>query len=70
MTPFRYDVESLLLSDEDCAAFAHLVHFLCHLQQQHTVSVFLASITQPLTETGQDLVQRRAREMWRTEVRA
>lgn len=69
MRRYIHDVESVDLTNEEHAAFAHLVRYLCHLEEQRRVSSFLAENRQPQVHSVQDFAQRQARKMWRTEIR-
>lgn len=68
MQKFTYDVESITLSDDDMAKFAHTVQGLCHLHTQHQVCLILEQIKQPIPEFGCDTAQRWARRMWKTAI--
>lgn len=69
MRPFTYDVESVELTSEEAAGYAHLVGLLCHKDAQHTLTEVLARVNRPQTLSVQEYIQRQARRMWRTEVR-
>jgi len=70
MDRFTYDVESTVLSTDVLNAYAETVRFLAHAQLQHELSEKLARNKSKLGSCDQDRFQRRARQMWRTEVRA
>lgn len=68
MKKFTYDVESMQLTDDEAAKFAHLAQELCHLHFQHKVSLILEQIQRPIPEFGCDTAQRWARKMWKTAI--
>lgn len=68
MKKFTHDIESVSLSDEEMASFAHIVQDLCHLHIQHQVCMILEQVKQPIPESGCDMAQRWARRMWKTAI--
>lgn len=69
MDGFANDAESAELTNEECAAFAHLVRYACHPDGQNHLSAWLARIQCPQPGPVCDFAQRQARRMWRTELR-
>lgn len=68
MERFTYDVESMVLTNDELRGFANVVQNLVHLSTQHYVSLMLGSNRAPQLDSACDNVQRRARQMWRTAV--
>lgn len=68
MKPFTYDVESVLLSDEEMATFANTVRDLCYEDLQHELSERLGRVTVPYREASIDAFHRECRAVWRTVV--
>lgn len=69
MRRFTFDVESIELQEGEMAEYATLVSYLCHNEEQHRISNFLAGISAQQGKSAQDYAQRQALRMWRTGVR-
>jgi hypothetical protein len=68
MERFTYDVESMVLTNDELRGFANIVQNLVHLNTQHYVALMLGANKSPQPEQACDNVQRRARQMWRTAI--
>lgn len=73
MRAFTHDVESVELTTDECTAFALLVKLSCRSSrygdEQHNLSMWLASVDRKQPFSVQEYAQRQARHMWRTELR-
>lgn len=69
MQGFTYDVESVMLTDQECADYAALVKELCYPDLQHRVSAWFASVTAQPLDSVCDHVIRQVERAWRLESR-
>lgn len=69
MRPFKFDVETTELTDDECVEFATLVQSACHMDHQHKIAIYLAMCVRPQLSSVQDVVASQVVRMWRTELR-
>lgn len=65
MEAFVHNVEECILSADEMRDYAHIVHSLTYLQNQHRISQILGAAYRPLSNTEWDEVAARVRYMWR-----
>lgn len=69
MTRFTHDLETVELSDEECAAYGRLVDNLCNSSDQRGMSAYLSAVTRPQSATVLGVYDAVAPRLWRTEAR-
>lgn len=68
MEAFVYNVEECVLSADEMRDYAHIVHYLTYLQNQHRISQILGAAYRPLRNAEWEEVEVRVRHMWRVEL--
>jgi hypothetical protein len=66
---FTHDLETVELSDEECADYGRLVDDLCNRPDQRRLSVYLGAVTRPQSGGTCDIAAHVARRMWREQAR-
>ncbi len=69
MNRFTFDLETVELSDEECADYGRLVDDLCNRTDQRRLSVYLGAVTRPQSGGICDIAAHVAGKMWRAEAR-
>jgi hypothetical protein len=69
MNRFTHDLETVELSDEECARYGRLVDDLCQGKEQRQLSVYLGAVTRSQVGGVCDLAGQVVQRMWREQAR-